>query len=168
MKYLKYILVMAMTLIIMSHTSSRTSQVSEGISSGNLIPAISLTDSIGQEFSLSGLAGKKVLLSFWATHDAHSHIEMIRMAKAIEKQGYSIKIVGISLDKSKSVFEKTLTLEGLENTIQFNVKEGTQSNIYKKYRLDNGFKSFLIDENGLIQKVNPSIDDLGKLYVSKG
>lgn len=155
-----------MTLTIMSHTSSSTSKVSEGISSGNLIPTTTLTDSIGNKFALSGLRGKKVLLSFWATYDAHSHLEMIRMVNAIKKQGYDIEVVAVSFDKSKSVFEKTLELEGIQQTLQFNVKEGQQSDIYAKYRLKDGFKSFLIDENGLIQKTNPSVEDLNKFIAS--
>ena len=157
-----------MTLVIMSHTSSSTSKVSEGISSGNLIPATTFADSLGHKFNLSNLAGKKVLLSFWATYDAHSHLEMKRMVNAIEKQGYDIQVVAVSFDKSESVFEKTLELEGLENTLQFNAKGGKQSDVYKKYRLNDGFKSFLIDENGLIQKVNPSIQDLDKFITSRG
>lgn len=162
MKYLKYFLIGGMTMIITSHTS-RTSKISEGINPGNLIPATLLYDSEGNELNLSELAGEKFLLNFWAAYDANSHLETSLLSNAVKKGNYPIKVISVSFDKSRSVFEKTLTLDAVDRTYQFHDTQGENSEVFKKFRLQKGFKSLLVDENGVIQGVNLSPNELKKM-----
>lgn len=153
MKYLKYFLVVGLILIISSYTT-RTSKVSEGIYPGNLMPELKLSDESGKDFSLQHLRGVKVLVNFWAAYDAKSHLENVLLWNTLQKEKYPIVMLSVSFDKSKSVFEKTLSLDGIDPTYQFFDNNGISSEVYKKYQLEKGFKNFLIDENGKILEIN--------------
>lgn len=152
-----------MSILISSHTS-RTSQISEGINPGNRIPKIILEDSGKDVLNLSDFAGKKILLNFWAAYDANSHMETVLLSNAVKKESYPIQIVSISFDKSRSVFEKTLALDEMDTSFQFYDMGGKDSEIYKKFKLEKGFKNILIDENGTIQAVNLSSSELRRMF----
>ncbi|MFV0468833.1 MAG: TlpA family protein disulfide reductase [Dysgonomonas sp.] len=162
MKYLKYFLIVGFLLATSSYTT-RTSEISQGISPGNRIPDFKIENTSGNKISLHELKGVKVLVNFWAAYDAESHMKNVQLWNAYEKEKFPIVMVGISFDKSRSVFEKTLNIDGIDNKYQFCDTNGSESEIYKNYQLENGFRNYLIDENGVIIAKNVTPDDLKKL-----
>lgn len=164
MRYLKSLLVSGLVLIITSSYTTRTSGLSVGINPGNLVPDFKIYDETGEEFKLSDLKGEKVLVNLWAAYDAKSHMQNVLLTNALEKGNYSLKMVSVSFDQSKSVFENTLNMDGIENKFQFVDTLGRDSEIYKKYRLEKGFNSFLVNENGEIMAVNLTPSDLNRVF----
>ncbi len=153
MKYWKYFLIAGIVLITSSYTT-RTSGLSEGIYPGNLMPELKLKDESGKSLNLEHLRGVKVLLNFWAAYDAESHMENVLLWNTLQKGSYPVVMLSVSFDKSKSVFEKTLAMDGINLGYQFCDTKGTNSEVYKKYQLEKGFKNYLIDENGVIVAMN--------------
>lgn len=162
MKYLKYFLIAGIVLIASSYTT-RTSGLSEGIYPGNLMPELKLKDQSGKSLNLERLRGVKVLVNFWAAFDAESHMNNVLLWNTLQKEKYPIVMLSISFDKSKSVYEKTLSMDGLDPNYQYYDTKGTSSEVYKRYQLEKGFKSYLIDENGKILAMNPTPKDLEQL-----
>jgi len=166
MKYLKYFLVAGLTgliLIITSSYTTRTSGLSVGTNPGNLIPNFEISDDLGNGFRLSEFKGQKVLISFWAAYDADSHMKNVLLRNKLEKENQDVKMISVSFDQSRSVFEKTLLVDGISNEQQFFDTKGVNSEIYKKCQLSKGFNNYLIDENGVIVAKNISPDNLKEL-----
>jgi peroxiredoxin len=164
MKYLKYFLATGLVVFITSSYTARTSGSAVGVEQGNIVPDLKIPDESGNEFTLSGLKGQKILVTLWAAYDAKSHLQHVLLTNALKKSDYPVKMVSVSFDQSKPVFESTLNVDEINNEFQFVDTRGRNSAIYKEYQLEKGFKSLLIDENGLIMAVNPTLDDLNKVF----
>lgn len=163
MKYLKYLLIVGVIFISLSSNTSRTSRLSEGIYPGNLIPDIkNLEKESGIKVNLSDLRGRKVLVNFWAAYDANSHKNNVLFSNLIEKEDYPVQMLSISFDKNESVFERTLAMDKIDTEYQFLLKDNA-SEVFKKYRLESGFKNYLIDENGVIIAMNLSPKELDQV-----
>jgi hypothetical protein len=163
MKYLKYCLVAGLVIFITSSYTTGTSRLFMGTNTGEHIPDFYFQDARGCKLKLSDLKGKKALVTLWAAYDAKSHMQHVLFSNVLKKGNYPVEMVSISFDQSEPVFENTLSMDGISNNYQFVDTRGSNSDIYRRYRLDKGFKSFLIDENGLILTVNPTLADLNKL-----
>lgn len=164
MKYVKYLVVMSITLFSLSSSTTTTSSLSEGIYPGNLLPDIKNAENIsGTSMNLSDLRGQKVLLNFWAAYDAESHKDNVLLSNLIEKNGYDVQMISMSFDKSQAVFEKTIAIDNVDNTHQFMVSENNQKDLISRYKLEKGFKNYLLDENGVVMATNVSTDDLDRL-----
>lgn len=161
MKCLKYFLIVSVALTFLSLITVRTSRLSEGINPGNPIPDIKDLENVsGQTINLSDLKGQKVLVNFWAAYDASSRKDNILLSKLAEKSNCPVKVISVSFDKSKSVFAKTVAMDEVNKCSQYYAKANIRPSLVEQYKLDGGFKNYLIDENGVIIKVNLSPDDL--------
>ena len=164
MKYLKYFLIVGVAFISLSSNTSRTSSLSEGIYPGDLLPDIkNLENKSGTNLNLSDLRGQKVLINFWAAYDAYSHKDNVLLSHVIENENYPVQMVSVSFDTSESIFERTLTMDQIDETYQFRVKSNVSSELINRYRLEKGFKNYLIDENGVIIGMNLTPNDLDRL-----
>lgn len=166
MKYLKYFLLVAIVFITSSYTP-RTSGISEGIYPGNLMPELKINNDLGTKLDLKLLKGVKVLVSFWAAYDAESHMKNVLLWNTLQKEKHTLVMVSVSFDKSKAVFEKTLSMDGINDRYQFLDTKGSDSEIYRKYELEKGFQNYLIDENGVIMAVNLTPKDLNRILEKK-
>lgn len=164
MKYFRYFLIMSTAFLGLSSYQSGVTQPSEGIYPGDLFSDIKNLENIsGTKVSLSDFKGQKVLVNLWAAYDAPSHRDNVILANVIDKNNYPVKMISLSFDKSESVFERTLAMDKLDNNSQFLLDQEAQGDLIKRYRLDKGFKSYLIDENGKIIAMNLTPESLHQL-----
>lgn len=159
MKYLKYFLLVMIVLATSSYTP-RTSRISEGIYPGDLMPDLKITSDSGKKLDIEHLRGVKVLVNFWAAYDAESHLKNVLLWNTLQKENLPLVMVSVSFDKSKAVFEKTLSMDGIDNQYHFVDTKGSDSEIYQKYQLEKGFHNYLIDEKGVIVAINLTPNDL--------
>jgi peroxiredoxin len=165
MKHAKYFLIAGVALISLSSNTSRTSGLSsEGIYPGNRFPDIkNLENKSGTKMNLSDLKGQKVLVNFWAAYDAPSHKDNVLFANIIENRKYPVRMVSVSFDKNESVFERTLAMDRLDTEYQFMAKKTEYSDLYDRCQLRQGFRNYLIDEDGVIVAMNLSPSGLDRL-----
>lgn len=74
-----------------------------------------------------------------------------------------VEFLSISFDENIHVFEKTTLLDKIDTNSQFCDLNGASSKIYKDFQLRKGFKSYLIDEKGVIKAMNITSEKLKKL-----
>lgn len=161
MRNLKYFLLLMIAFTSLSLITVRTSRLSESINPGDPIPDIKELKSLsGETINLSDLKGQKVLVNFWAAYDANSRRDNVLFSKITGEEDSPIKMVSVSFDKSKSVFERTVTMDEVDKNGQYYVQENAHSAIGQLYKLDHGFKNFLIDESGTILEVDISPEQL--------
>jgi len=151
MKYLKSIFFLAMVCMLMMGSRTKEIRLTEGLQPGNLAPEIHC-----QDINLKG--DKLVLLQFWAAYNAQSRMVNVQMHNAIsDLKTKDVRLISISLDESKAVFEGVVKAEHLNPATQFNESRGKNSEIFKAYRLNSGFTNWLINPEGVIvaRNVNP-------------
>lgn len=162
MKIRAYVLFVLVAIATMSSTTKKA-RMSEGITPGSLAPRIEFS---GNERSLDfqNHSGRYTLLNFWAAYDAESRASNVLLSNEISKlNADKIAMLSVSFDEKESVFTETVKADKLETGSQFRDKLGKRSDVYKKYKLEKGFRNFLIDDQGVIVASNVTPKQLSEL-----
>ena len=162
MKYVKWIFVV---LLIGSLTSFvEKDKPTGGLNVGDIAPDFKIQSmSAGQPLAeLSDMKGKYVLLSFWASYDAHSRMQNASLSNVLRSasRNENVEMVSVSFDEYQSIFKETVRKDQIVTPTCFVETKGESSGLFKKYRLGRGFTNYLLDENGVIIAKNISAADL--------
>ena len=162
MKYVKWIFVV---LLIGSLTSFvEKDKPTGGLNVGDIAPDFKIQSmSAGQPLAeLSDMKGKYVLLSFWASYDAHSRMQNASLSNVLRSasRNENVEMVSVSFDEYQSVFKETVRKDQIVTPTCFVETKGESSGLFKKYRLGRGFTNYLLDENGVIIAKNSSAAEL--------
>lgn len=124
------------------------------------------TDSV---VSLDDMRGHWVLLQFWSSSDARSRIAG-KQYTAIEQKlndGQSAErfhLLSVNMDRSERLFREIVRRDNNnDEKTQFFVGRDRAGEISAKYHLDRGLQSYLIDPQGKIVAVNPSLSTLSDM-----
>ena len=162
MKYAKWIFVV---LLISSLTSFvEKDKPTGGLNVGDIAPDFKIQSmSAGQPLAeLSDMKGKYVLLSFWASYDAHSRMQNASLSNVLRSasRNDNVEMVSVSFDEYQSIFKETVRKDQIVTPTCFVETKGESSGLFKKYRLGRGFTNYLLDENGVIIAKNISAAEL--------
>ena len=162
MKYVKWIFVV---LLIGSLTSFvEKDKPTGGLNVGDIAPDFKIQSmSAGQPLAeLSDMKGKYVLLSFWASYDAHSRMQNASLSNVLRSasRNENVEMVSVSFDEYQSIFEETIRKDQIVTPTCFVETKGEYSGLFKKYRLGRGFTNYLLDDNGVIIAKNISAAEL--------
>ena len=162
MKYVKWIFVV---LLIGSLTSfEEKDKPTGGLNVGDIAPDFKIQSmSAGQPLAeLSDMKGKYVLLSFWASYDAHSRMQNASLSNVLRSasRNENVEMVSVSFDEYQSIFKETVRKDQIVTPTCFVETKGESSGLFKKYRLGRGFTNYLLDENGVIIAKNISAAEL--------
>jgi hypothetical protein len=61
-----------------------------------------------------------------------------------------VEMVSVSFDEYQSIFDETMKKDHLQPEHSFVELAGSSSPLYRMYRLDRGFKNYLLNEDGVI------------------
>ncbi len=162
MKYVKWIFVV---LLIGSLTSFvEKDKPTGGLNVGDIAPDFKIQSmSAGQPLAeLSDMKGKYVLLSFWASYDAHSRMQNASLSNVLRSasRNENVEMVSVSFDEYQSIFKETVRKDQIVTPTCFVETKGEYSGLFKKYRLGRGFTNYLLDDNGVIIAKNISAAEL--------
>ena len=162
MKYAEWIFVV---LLISSLTSFvEKDKPTGGLNVGDIAPDFKIQSmSAGQPLAeLSDMKGKYVLLSFWASYDAHSRMQNASLSNVLRSasRNDNVEMVSVSFDEYQSIFKETVRKDQIVTPTCFVETKGEFSGLFKKYRLGRGFTNYLLDENGVIIAKNISAAEL--------
>ena len=162
MKYVKWIFVV---LLIGSLTSFvEKDKPTGGLNVGDIAPDFKIQSmSAGQPLAeLSDMKGKYVLLSFWASYDAHSRMQNASLSNVLRSasRNENVEMVSVSFDEYQSIFKEPVRKDQIVTPTCFVETKGESSGLFKKYRLGRGFTNYLLDENGVIIAKNISAAEL--------
>lgn len=163
MKYVKWIFVVLVVCSLVSFVDK--GRVGNGWSVGDKAPDFSVVSGDGEQLQLRSLRGGYVLLSFWASYDAASRVQNLLLCRAMAKLPGRVKMVSVSFDEYKSVFDATVREDKIGKYAGFVEVNGESSSLFKKYRLDRGFNSYLLDEEGVIVAKNLTAEKLADLLM---
>lgn len=162
MRHVKWIFVV---LLIGSLTSFvEKDKPTGGLNVGDIAPDFKIQSmSAGQPLAeLSDMKGKYVLLSFWASYDAHSRMQNASLSNVLRSasRNENVEMVSVSFDEYQSIFKETVRKDQIVTPTCFVETKGESSGLFKKYRLGRGFTNYLLDENGVIIAKNISAAEL--------
>jgi Flp pilus assembly protein TadD/peroxiredoxin len=133
-------------------------------------PEFSLPDLAGKTWNLQSLRGGLVLLNFWATGSASS-VEQLRVLRQHQSKLSGLRIVAINIDDQANV--STVRSLAANEGLPFPILLATQDvkgiyNIVYRYLFDRRRDlaiptSFLVDEDGMIVKLNRGMLNLERL-----
>ncbi|MDD2299188.1 MAG: TlpA disulfide reductase family protein [Fermentimonas sp.] len=162
MKYVNFCLIAIFSLAL-SSGSVKDAAPSIGYYPGEIIPDIVLTDLDGDTYNLSDYKGKKVVVNFWASYDAQSRATNVLLHNYLKMNNADVAFLSVSFDENRDVIERTFEMDNLEIISQFCEVNGADSEIYNDFKLNRGFRNYLIDENGVITAMNFTSDDLSSI-----
>lgn len=120
------------------------------------------TDDKGNEFKLSSLKGKYVLVDFWASWCVPCRAENPHLLKAYNQlKSKGFEIVGISLDETKAAWLNAVKHDGMP-WIQVSDLKGFKSDIAVKYGITAIPQNFLINPDGIIIAKNLRGEDVNE------
>ena len=135
MRHVKWIFVV---LLICSLTAFvEKDKPTGGLSVGDVAPDFRIESTSGEQYplKLADFKGHYVLLSFWASYDAQSRMQNVSLNNALRSDAPNVKMVSISFDEYRSVFEETIRKDQIVTPTCFVETKGESSGIFKKYRL---------------------------------
>lgn len=119
-----------------------------------------------QPLSLQQLKGEYVLLSFWASYDAASRMQNVKLSKVVSQMPKQVKMVSVSFDEYRSVFYETIKNDGIDPAISFVELAGKESSLFKQYRLKQRFRNYLLNPEGVIIAKDVQAERLAE-YIGK-
>lgn len=157
-KSVKWIFVVLVFSSLISFSFVGKDTPTEGVTVGDKAPAFTLRNN-EQMLTSQQLKGSYVLLSFWASYDAASRTQNAILSHAAQQCG-NVKMVSVSFDEYKSVFDETVRKDQIDSENCFWEQEGRDSKLYRFFRLEKGLKNFLLDDKGVIVAKNVTVSDL--------
>jgi thiol-disulfide isomerase/thioredoxin len=148
--------------VLASFTGKKLTEKYEKAKQISLGKAVDFTqpDDKGNEFKLSSLRGKYVLVDFWASWCAPCRAENPHLLKAYNQlKDKNFEIVGISLDETKGAWLRAVKQDGMP-WIQVSDVKGFKTEIAVKYGITAIPQNFLISPEGIIIAKNLRGEDV--------
>lgn len=157
-KFKKVFSLLALSLIVLSFTSSETTKKS--VQNEQILPALI-------DAKLKAANGNLVLINFWASYDASSHVQNITFSEQIKslktkkfKHASGITLLSVSVDEFHSIFTESVKRDCLDTATSIRINEGLQKQLFKAFNLSKSFGNVLLDQNGVIVAKNLSSEEL--------
>ena len=125
---------------------------------GDKFPELVLCDT-EQPLNLLAADGQYTLLSFWASYDAASREKNAALSHLAQQSG-RVKMVSVSFDRYASIYRASMKQDGLSEADCHHEAAGSDSEPFRYFRLEQGFRNYLLDGEGRVVALNVSPKDL--------
>lgn len=130
------------------------------IIAGDSPPDFEYVDLSGEKHFLSEHAGQNVILHFWGSWCGPCRKENKDLVRIMREADSDLKIISIGIEKDKNRWETAIRVDSLFWKDQYSDIDYFNSPIAKAYDVKSIPSIFLINENGSIELVNPTIKQI--------
>jgi peroxiredoxin len=157
---MKKLVFLLLTLgVVMFFTSSRTT-ISSDSRVGTKAPDLSIANETSV-VELDNYKGKFVVMNMWTSADAITRIENIELNK-LARDNDKLVHLAVNFDRSKALFMEVLALDSLDVSSQYFCEHQDRPSFQKRWGSIDHPCTFLINGDGVIVAVNPTIDEINK------
>ncbi len=136
-----------------------------GVRAGDILPEMKQSAELDLQIRPSEGSRRLSLVCFWAAYDADSRATNVALDRYFSATvSDKIAYTAICLDPSEAVYSQTIERDRLDRSSQYCASESRQR-LIEQYQLTNDLHTYLIDEDGVVLSVDPSIDELNKFYL---
>lgn len=123
----------------------------QALDAGSKMPEIGLTDLSGKPVTVASLAGKVVVVDFWATWCAPCKEELPVLEKLYKKYGSKgLVVVGVSVDKDASNIKGFLK----KLNVTFPIVHDANHQVSGRYQPPRMPSSYIVDRKGIVRFVH--------------
>ncbi|NOQ27378.1 MAG: redoxin domain-containing protein [Bacteroidales bacterium] len=140
---------------------------SQNLKVGDKAPDIVQNLITGEEFQLSELSGKMILIDFWASWCKPCRKENPNIVAIYHeykdqnfKNGKGFTVLGVSLDFKKVAWENAIKADQLDWPYHIGDLKGWKNSVAQSYSIRSIPSSYLIDGDGIIVGINLRGSDL--------
>ncbi len=119
---------------------------------------------VGNNDSTIDLRSLYVLVDFWSAADAASRLKSNEYNTLGLEENSNVERISINFDRSRRLVEEIVSRDRLNRNSQYYVNAEHAGKIIRDFKLQDGFKSYLIGPNGRILAVNPDMDYLKSMF----
>ncbi len=153
--YLSFIIVAAALIIIYCNRAFNTDE-------GFTTPYIEEGSNGTTNFTKSSLQGNYVLVNFWDSSNAVSRIATGEYDRLYHRNK-KFKLLSVNTDIDPTLFRQVVSNDGLDKSTQYHIKDVKGKNLRPDCRIESGFASYLIDPEGKIAAINPSVETIERI-----
>ncbi|OPJ55043.1 TlpA family protein disulfide reductase [Alkalithermobacter paradoxus] len=146
----------------------QSNDIQYGIYEGDKAYDFTLTDQNGESIKLSDFNGQKVFLNFWASWCQYCEIEMEDLVK-LKEEHKDVKFIMVNLTQFEKISKEEIKEYLDKYSKDFTLLYDEIASVAKLYNISSIPTSYIIDEDGVIQKyiVGPIINDSLKREVKE-
>lgn len=159
LKFVHLGLMLAVVLLLIS-AGTPDQTLTEGNRVGYLAPRFELSNTDQRSMFETQEEGTYTVLSFWASYDAPSRVKNLKFLNQVKHYGDKIRMISVSLDDNKIIFEETTQRDGLSQIPHLMANSELRKKLIKDYDLKKNLKSFLIDSKGVIISANVTPEEI--------
>lgn len=154
-KTMVIIAIIGFLLLSSSAGTERYFKTAEGLKA----PSFEMLASDGTVVSTSDFAGRFVIVNFWASNDAGSRMAAKLYNGYVESVGEEqVSLLSVNFDSNRELVNEIVRRDNLSARSQFDVQSKSSiEDILDKFDMHNGLKSFLLNPEGRILAINPSV-----------
>ncbi|MCM1521295.1 MAG: redoxin domain-containing protein [Muribaculaceae bacterium] len=128
------------------------------------VPHITSASNTTGHVNLSDLRGKYVLVNFWDSHNAVSRIAAGEYDRYIKQHpGQNIRLLSVNTDDNRRLYDEIVRHDGLDVKTQYHVSDTKVGGHTTSFQPEEGYASYLVDPQGEVVAVNPSVGTLENL-----
>ena len=159
----KFTLIIAAIVIALVATSS-LSNPNAALEIGKQMPQTDIK-AADDAMNLSTLHGKWVILSFWSAADAQSRIAASQSYKNAENLNADINFISVNFDRSEALMNEIAQIDGIGGTLLHITDTDSALQLRRKFSMNSGLRTFLIDPEGQLTAVDPSPEQIKRLVI---
>lgn len=159
-KFLGYLLFSAFALVLILVYCNRVFNADQGM----VVPDIEEGINKTTEFNKSNLKGNYNLVNFWDSSNAVSRIATGEYDRLYQKnKNKPFRLLSVNTDIDPALFDQIVKTDGLDESTQYHIRNVKGKNLRSDCRIETGFSSYLIDPEGKIAAINPSVQTLERI-----
>ena len=125
--------------------------IANALDAGGKMPEIGLSDLSGKPVTVASLAGKVVVIDFWATWCAPCREELPMLQKLYKKYGaQGLVVVGVSVDKDVANIKQFMQ----KMPLSFPIVHDAAHAVSGKYSPPRMPSSYIVDRKGIVRYVH--------------
>ena len=159
LKYIIFCIVIALMVAVFAVRVNREDTDPEAV------PHIDTATNTAGKVDLSSLKGQYVLVNFWDSHNAVSRIAAGEYDRFLRSHRNSnLRLLSVNTDDNRRLYDEIVSHDGLDRSTQNHISDTRRGSRTPDYHPSQGYASYLVNPEGKVVAVNPSVSQLENIF----